>query len=190
MNNKNYDLDKIMQAAQRSGIDKISLEKAKAGDTEALLNKLSESDRKNILNALNNREQLKKILSGKKAQGILNNFLGGEKRMDDLSSKLEGILNDPESMEKVRQMAEGLLGAQSDEPKEYDKSGPDPQYIKKLMPVFSKLNSKSDDKRIALLMALKPNLSEERRNKVDAAVKLIKLIEMLPYLKECGLLDF
>lgn len=80
MNNKNYDLDKIMQAAQRSGIDKISLEKAKAGDTGALLNKLSESDRKNILNALNNREQLKKILSGKKAQGILNNFLGGEKK--------------------------------------------------------------------------------------------------------------
>ncbi len=110
--------------------------------------------------------------------------------MDDLSSKLEGILNDPESMEQVRRMAEGLLGSQSDEPKEYDKSGPDPQYIKKLMPVFSKLNSKSDDKRIALLMALKPNLSEERRNKVDAAVKLIKLIEMLPYLKECGLLDF
>ena len=110
--------------------------------------------------------------------------------MDDLSSKLEGILNDPERMEQVRRMAEGLLGAQSGEPKVYDNSGPDPLYIKKLMPVFSKLNSKSDDKRIALLTALKPNLSEERRNKVDAAIKLIKLIEMLPYLKESGLLDF
>ena len=40
--------------------------------------------------------------------------------MDDLSSKLEGILNDPESMEQVRRTAEGLLGAQSGEPKEYD----------------------------------------------------------------------
>lgn len=80
MNNRNYDLDKIMQAAQKSGIDKNSLEKAKSGDTRALLNKLSDSDRQNILNALNDREQLKKILSGKKAQGILNNFLGGEKK--------------------------------------------------------------------------------------------------------------
>ncbi len=80
MNNRNYDLDKILQAAQKSGIDKNSLEKAKTGDTRALLNKLSDSDRQNILNALNDREQLKKILSGKKAQGILNNFLGGGKK--------------------------------------------------------------------------------------------------------------
>lgn len=80
MNNRNYDFDKIMQAAQKSGIDKNSLEKAKSGDTRALLNKLSDSDRQNILNALNDSEQLKRILSGKKAQGILNNFLGGGKK--------------------------------------------------------------------------------------------------------------
>ena len=30
--------------------------------------------------------------------------------MDDLSEKLTGILNDPESMERVKQMAESILG--------------------------------------------------------------------------------
>ena len=33
--------------------------------------------------------------------------------MDDLSEKLAGLLNDPETMERVRQMAENLLGDNS-----------------------------------------------------------------------------
>ena len=37
--------------------------------------------------------------------------------MDDISEKLAGILNDPESMERVRRMAEGLLGAENSEEK-------------------------------------------------------------------------
>lgn len=109
--------------------------------------------------------------------------------MDDLNQKLEGILSDPGSMEKVRQMAEQLLGSKEEEPVSADTGGIDPSFIKKLMPVFNKLNSETNDKRTALLLALKPNLSKERRAKVDAAVKLIKLIDMLPYLKECGLFD-
>ena len=36
--------------------------------------------------------------------------------MDDLSEKLTGILNDPESMERVKQMAESILGGGKAEP--------------------------------------------------------------------------
>lgn len=109
--------------------------------------------------------------------------------MDDLNQKLEGILNDPDSMDRVRQMAEQLLGSKEEKKSDPHADGIDPMFIKKLMPVINRLNSDTNDKRTALLLALKPNLSEERRAKVDAAVKLIKLIEMLPYLKECGLFD-
>ena len=35
--------------------------------------------------------------------------------MDDLNEKLAGILNDPESMNRVRKMAESLLGNQRQE---------------------------------------------------------------------------
>ena len=35
--------------------------------------------------------------------------------MDDLSEKLADILNDPESMNRVRQMAESLLGSEQQE---------------------------------------------------------------------------
>ena len=37
--------------------------------------------------------------------------------MDDLSEKLTGILNDPESMERVKQMAESILGGGKAEPR-------------------------------------------------------------------------
>ena len=43
----------------------------------------------------------------------------------------------------------------------------------------------SDDEK--LLMALKPLLREENRGKVDTAMRLLKLIELLPLLKESGI---
>ena len=40
--------------------------------------------------------------------------------MEDISKQLAGILNDPESMERVKRMAENLLGGEikKEEPKE------------------------------------------------------------------------
>lgn len=45
--------------------------------------------------------------------------------------------------------------------------------------------SPNDDEK--LLLALKPLLREENRGKVDTAVRLLKLISLLPLLKESGL---
>ena len=121
--------------------------------------------------------------------------------MEDLNEKLASILNDPQSMERVRQMAESLLGdePQKAEPPKNDLSAlsgffsggdmPDTESLKKIMGIMSRLNSKNNDCRTALLMALKPNLSEERRKKVDTAIKILKFIELLPYLKESGILN-
>lgn len=117
--------------------------------------------------------------------------------MDDLSEKLSGILNDPESMKRVREMAENLFSQKAEENKpQNDLSSllggegmPDPQQLQMLLGLFSKLKSDSDDNTSRLLLALKPHLSGDRRERVDTAIKILRLLELLPMIKESGLLN-
>ena len=111
--------------------------------------------------------------------------------MDDLNSKLTEILNDPESMNRVRQMAESILSDNNkkDEADEQSIFGNlDGAELSNIMSVVSKLNQKNDDPRTNLLIALKPHLSEHKREKVDTAIKILRLLELLPLLKESGVL--
>ena len=107
--------------------------------------------------------------------------------MDDLAERLSEVLNDPQSMERIRSMAENLLG----EEKSPEQSGS--QFgdidIGKLMPLLSKINLKKQDKRTQLLLALRPHLSEKRQERVDNAVKILRVIDMLPMLSESGLFN-
>lgn len=57
--------------------------------------------------------------------------------------------------------------------------------IQKAMSAFSKSN-----KNVDLLRSLKPHFSEDRRKKVDDAIKIMQLLNMLPMLKESGLFGF
>lgn len=119
--------------------------------------------------------------------------------MDDISEKLAEILNDHDSLNRVRAMAENLLGGEQKSEKPPDSpdlnsvlgdGGLDPNQIAKIMSVISRLKNSSNDSRANLLLALKPLLSAPRREKVDTAIKLLKLIDMLPLLKDSGLFDF
>lgn len=49
--------------------------------------------------------------------------------------------------------------------------------------MFDKMNSTSN-KNTDLILALKPHLSPENRNKADTAIRILKMFEMLPLLKE------
>lgn len=49
--------------------------------------------------------------------------------------------------------------------------------------IFDKMNSASN-KNTDLILALKPHLSPENRSKADIAVKILKLFDVLPLLKE------
>ncbi len=112
--------------------------------------------------------------------------------MDNLSSKLSEILNDEESMKKVKALAEGLLSDGVSEEKNNNSSestGLSANELNSVISIINRLKSSGDDRRTALLLALKPNLSKEKQEKVDTAVKLLKLIELLPYLKESGILS-
>ncbi len=118
--------------------------------------------------------------------------------MDDLSTRLADILNDPKAMNEIRAMAEGLLGEKPQEsapkPPQNDlsaliPSGLDVNQMANLMKIMNTLKTRQDNTRAQLLLALKPHLSEPRREKVDTAVKLLHLIDALPLLKESGLLN-
>lgn len=116
--------------------------------------------------------------------------------MDDLSEKLAELLNDGETLNKVRAMAENLLGSEDkkdEAPKAdsiFDGSGFDPSQIAGIMSVISRLKDSTGDSRSNLLLALKPLLSAPRQIKVDTAIKLLRLIDMLPLIKDSGLFEF
>ncbi len=117
--------------------------------------------------------------------------------MDDLSSKLTELLNDPESMNRVRQMAESILGESGDEapapPSSPDISSLSDMLgsgeLQSIISVISKMKSTGDDSRVQLISALRPHLSEERRKRADTAIKILKLLDLLPLIKESGLFN-
>lgn len=110
--------------------------------------------------------------------------------MDELNQKLTQILNDPESMNRVRQMAESILSDKEDDTSADDSvfgmlGGED---LGNIMSIVSRLNNQQNDARTNLLLALKPHLSEAKREKVDTAIKILRLLDLLPILKESGVL--
>ena len=105
--------------------------------------------------------------------------------MDDLSAKLSEILGDKDSMRRVQELANQLLSKEDlEEKQEQEDNGVD---MGKIIALVSRLKSKGEDDRTRLLLALKPHLSSERAKRVDTAVKLLKLIDLLPLIKETDL---
>ena len=106
--------------------------------------------------------------------------------MEDLNSKLAELLGDPASMERIKKMAEGLLGGHTEAAPNAEPDGmPDAQTLMKAISLLK--NTGQNDSRIQLLQALKPNLSDTRRDRVDTAIKLMRLIEIAPLIKDTGL---
>lgn len=114
--------------------------------------------------------------------------------MDELSEKLAGLLNDPETMSRVKQMAENLLGDNASKDENPPQNGFSDMLggdeLKMIMSIMGRMKNQGDDSRTRLLLSLKPHLSEPKREKVDTAVKILKIIEILPLLRDTGLLDF
>lgn len=61
----------------------------------------------------------------------------------------------------------------------------DPELLLKILDIASRLSS--DDKYSDLLRALRPLLREENRPRLDRAAFLMKLVNLLPLLRELGL---
>ena len=113
--------------------------------------------------------------------------------MDDLSEKLAGLLNDPDTMNRVRQMAENILGENKSEPQTNSISNIGDmlggEELGKIMSLIGQLKTQGNDSRTQLLSALKPHLSEPKREKVDTAIKILRMLELLPLIKDTGLFN-
>ena len=122
--------------------------------------------------------------------------------MEDLSTKLTQLLNDPEGMKQLQSMAQGLMGEggldlsalmpqQQEMPVMPDISGLmggiSPDQMGMMMKLMSAFNSTKEDDRTRLLMALRPHLTDKRQQRVDQAVKLLKLASVLPLISESGM---
>lgn len=105
--------------------------------------------------------------------------------MGELEDRLNRILSDPAQMEQITSMAKSLLGGQEtpqeripvrreQEPAAGETL--DPAMLGRLSAALGSVN-RTDDKQ-ALLEAMKPYLSQRRREKLERAVKLAKMIHM------------
>lgn len=130
--------------------------------------------------------------------------------MDDISEKLRGILNDEESLRQISELAqmftggsftpqgdaaetEGGADASAASSQNMDlgglfggMGGIDPTLILKISSLAANASS---DNSAQLLAALRPLIHEERREKLDKAAKLIKLMAIYTAAKDSGLLD-
>lgn len=118
--------------------------------------------------------------------------------MDDIASKITELLGDPEGMKRISDIASSLMSSQNTEKKEPENKESsffsdmqlDPVQMGSIMKIISVLRSQNkDDENTRLLIALKPHLSQERRKKVDKAISLLKIVKILPLLKENGLMN-
>ena len=122
--------------------------------------------------------------------------------MDDLSETLSTLLSSPEGMARVRDLAQTLLGEQETppEPAKADAKNAGEATgdgfalgageLAALRRAAGLLREQPEDDRTRLLLALKPHLSEERRARVDRAVRMLQLLRLAPLLQEGGFLPF
>ncbi len=124
--------------------------------------------------------------------------------MSEFEEKLNAILSDPNAMAQVASLAQSLhLGAPPDGETAAGESAPppvsqstggelgdlagvgdllrqiDPSMLARLLPLLRELTDPTgSDQRMALLMALRPFLRPERRDKVEQAARAARLLHL------------
>ncbi len=108
----------------------------------------------------------------------------------DLGGLLDSLQG--QDLSQLLGTASALFGqAQSDPPKQdvppTDAPLPDPALLMKLTRLFALLNQTEADPRADLLRALRPLVSEQRRERIDLAARMLQLTRLLPKLRELDL---
>ena len=114
--------------------------------------------------------------------------------MADITEQLTSMLSDPGQLEKIKQMASSLIGSEAPH------SAPPPaapsvfgdippEMLGGIMKALGALKERPNDRNTAFLTALKPLLHTERRERIDSAIKLLRVFSVLPMLKSSGVLD-
>lgn len=119
--------------------------------------------------------------------------------MAGLEDKLSGILSDPEAMSKLKALGQSLgldTGGMPQKPPPQSTQGFGlPQIsgndetvsaLMRLAPLLADMGK--DDEVSCLLNSLRPFLSEPRRQRLDQAGKMLKVMRLLPLIKNTGLM--
>lgn len=101
--------------------------------------------------------------------------------MSEMEDKINDLLNNPASMEKISQLAAKFMGG-GDGPEEAPSaplsgSGFDPEMLAKIGKLMSRAGDTGGDK-AALLKAMSPYLDERRRDKLGKAVKFAQMAKI------------
>lgn len=132
--------------------------------------------------------------------------------MNDIESKIESILSDPDAMKQIEALSRSLGLAetppppaqktQSEKENKFDLSaltsmlsskgnehsqidGDMMKSITKFLPLLKNMNQ--EDETTALLSALRPFLSGDKAKKLEDAKKMLRILRMLPFIKSQGL---
>ena len=108
--------------------------------------------------------------------------------MSELEEKLNKLLDDPDTMSRIIEMAQQISGGNQIPPSSPHSTDTfDPQLVKKYLPILKELQT-PNSQATQLLYALRPYLKEEKQGKIDRAVRLAHLIHIgKSALKEGGL---
>lgn len=121
----------------------------------------------------------------------------------DINSILNSLSQ--EDIENIKKTAEGIFGGAA-EPQKVESNAqnqnsdqgeniltglsglgmPDLSQLSALAPILQAFNS--HDERLDFINALKPLLSQERRKKADEAMKMVRLLSVIPLLRDKGLM--
>lgn len=122
----------------------------------------------------------------------------------DINSILSSLSSeDIENLKKTAAEVLGNMGGKQEQPREKfppekpkapdiglnalgDLGMPDLSQLTQLLPIFQALNTK--DERMDFINALRPLLSDDKKKKADEAMKLVRLLSVIPLLKERGLM--
>lgn len=108
---------------------------------------------------------------------------------DELSRKLDRLLNSPDGMEQLKQVMKALgVSTESGEspaaPKPTESAEPADSTLSGLLRLAPLLTSlEQDDQNTALLKALRPYLHNGREKRLDDSLKLLQLLKLLPLLQ-------
>lgn len=125
--------------------------------------------------------------------------------LDDIAEKIQSLLADEESMQQIRELAAMFSGGEGfsddgsagtaasaefsgvsseQEQESSDGFGINPLVLMQLIGAAT-----ASDKNCDLLKALRPHLSHEKQQKLDRAVKLLKLYNVFVTMRESGMLN-
>ena len=112
--------------------------------------------------------------------------------MAEWQDQLNTILSDPDAMAQIVSLAQSISGGSQSAPNEPPPPRPepkpsepdptsqplDPELLRRLAPLMREMNRPESGETAAFLRALRPFLSEARRDKVERAAQLARLIHL------------